>query len=140
MRIAGQEEVRRRSEDQEEGEAQGQRPEAHMTLAGSQRLAGRRICRLLLVALAAGATGGAAPRALASPTKWRITMTHANAFGQQASSCPGGKAATEPPCGIDPLTEGKGDEGEGGNGETFARESGWNEYKITVKNVGQTSA
>ena len=110
-------------------------------LTAIQRLAGWRGRCLLFAAFAVSATGGFPTSALAaSPTKWAVTMTHANAYGQQAGACPGGKAQTEPPCGIDPLTEGKGDEGEGGKGETFARESGWNEYKITVTNTGETSS
>ena len=64
-------------------------------------------------------------------------MTHANPYGQQAKECPGAIPRTAPPCGIDPLTEGAGDEGEGGNGKTFARDSGWNEYQITVTNTGR---
>jgi hypothetical protein len=98
---------------------------------------------LLLAALAVGVTGASAAPALAvSPTKWGITMTHANAYGLQASECGGGHADPdqEPPCGVDPFTELTGDEGAGGNGETFARESGWNTYTITVTNTGEETS
>jgi len=66
--------------------------------------------------------------------EWGVTMTHANAYGLQASECPGGKAvssANEPEtdCGVDPST---------GSGTTFARESGFNSYTIKVTNTGTT--
>ena len=105
-------------------------------LAATARLARWRGRWLLLTALAMLATGVSARAALAAPT-WGIKMTHANLWGAQVSACPGKVAKSEPePCGIDPLTEGKGDEGEGGNGETFARESGSDTYTITVSNTG----
>jgi hypothetical protein len=65
--------------------------------------------------------------AIAIPT-WAIGMTHANAYGLQAASCPGGHESLsgEPDCGVDPYT---------GSGTTFARESGFNTYTITVKNT-----
>src|ERR1019366_6783092 len=77
---------------------------------------------LLLTFLAVSA----AP-ALAAPS-WGIEMTHANAYGAQAASCPGGHESLpgEPVCGVDPYT---------GSGTTFARESGFNSYTITVKNT-----
>src|SRR5262245_32058263 len=90
---------------------------------------------LLLVTLALGATWASASPALAAP-QWGLAMTHANPYGQQASACPGGKPQTEPePCGIDPFTELKEQEGFGGEGKTFARESGANTYTITVTNT-----
>src|ERR1039457_4926738 len=68
----------------------------------------------------------AAP-AVAAPT-WGITMTHANAYGAQAASCPGGHESLpgEPDCGVDPYT---------GSGTTFAQESAFNAYTIKVKNT-----
>jgi hypothetical protein len=68
--------------------------------------------------------------ALAAPT-WGIEMTHANAYGLQASECPTGKEESftgepERDCGVDPFT---------GSGTTFARESGFNTYTITAKNT-----
>jgi hypothetical protein len=110
--------------------------------AALQRLAGRRGRFLLLVALAVGVTAAYAAPALAA-AKWQITMTHANAYGQEASEgCHTGKPEpeAEPPCGVDPLTELTGDEGAGGNGETFARESAWNAYTITITNTGETTS
>jgi hypothetical protein len=102
-----------------------------MPLATTERLLGRRRHPLLIVALAIAIAVAFAAPALAAP-RWEITMTHANPYGQQASSCEGGKPqAGAKPCGIDPLTEGV-----GGEGKTFAQESGWNEYKIIVKNIG----
>src|SRR5271170_2311837 len=98
-----------------------------MSLMAPRRLAGWRSRSVLVAAVVAGGVGALAAPALAAP-KWEITMTHANPFGAQASSCPGGKPEPEatPPCGIDPLTEARGDEGEGGEGKTFARESSGN--------------
>src|ERR1019366_10320978 len=77
---------------------------------------------LLLTFLAVSA----AP-ALAAPS-WGIEMTHANAYGAQAASCPGGHESLpgEPVCGVDPYT---------GSGTTFSRESGFNSYTIKVKNT-----
>ncbi len=68
----------------------------------------------------------AAP-ALAAPS-WGVEMTHVNAYGAQAASCPGGHESLpgEPDCGVDPYT---------GSGTTFARESGFNTYTIHVKNT-----
>jgi hypothetical protein len=73
----------------------------------------------------------AAP-ALAAPS-WGIEMTHANAYGAQAASCPGGHKSLpgEPVCGVDPYT---------GSGTTFARESGFNTYTITAKNTAAPPA
>ena len=73
---------------------------------------------------------GATP-AFAAP-EWGITMTHANAYGLQASECPSGHEEDFPgepqkDCGVDPFT---------GSGTTFARESGFNAYTIVVKNTG----
>ncbi|HEY5044528.1 MAG TPA: hypothetical protein VII53_01575 [Solirubrobacteraceae bacterium] len=69
--------------------------------------------------------------ALAAP-EWGIEMTHANAYGLQVGECPGGVAkyvpgSPEEDCGVDPFT---------GSGKTFSQESGFNTYKITVKNTG----
>ncbi len=63
-------------------------------------------------------------------------MTHANAYGLQAGECPGGKDIYVPgepakDCGVDPFT---------GSGTTFARESGFNTYTITVKNTAPASS
>jgi len=118
-----------------------------VTFAATQWLSGRRGRSLLLAALALGAAGVFAAPALAAP-EFGITMTHLNAYGVQAHLCrqgkvelPGEPGVTEP-CGINPLTEEKGDKAEGepgfGKGETFARESGGNTYTITVKNTGST--
>jgi hypothetical protein len=72
----------------------------------------------------------AAP-ALAAPS-WGIEMTHANAYGAQAASCPGGHESLpgEPVCGVDPYT---------GSGTTFSRESGFNTYTVKVKNTGSAT-
>jgi hypothetical protein len=69
--------------------------------------------------------------ALAVP-EWGITVENHNAYGAQRAECPGGHESLpgESDCGVDPLT---------GSGTTFAQESGSNEYKITVKNVGNES-
>jgi hypothetical protein len=84
---------------------------------------------LVIVVAALGATP-----ALAAP-EWGITMTHANAYGLQAGECPGGKAKYVPgepeeDCGVDPFT---------GSGTTFAQESGFDTYTITVKNTAPVS-
>ena len=73
----------------------------------------------------------AAP-ALAAP-EWGIAMTHVNAYGAQAASCPGGHESLpgEPDCGVDPYT---------GSGTTFARESGFNSYTIRMKNTAEPPA
>jgi hypothetical protein len=68
--------------------------------------------------------------ALAAP-ELAIEMTHANAYGLQASECPTGKEEDFPgeperDCGVDPFT---------GSGTTFSQESGFNTYTIRVKNV-----
>jgi hypothetical protein len=70
--------------------------------------------------------------ALGAPT-WGIEMTHANAYGLQAASCPGGHESLpgEPDCGVDPFT---------GSGTTFSQESGFNTYTITVKNTAAPAA
>jgi hypothetical protein len=72
----------------------------------------------------------AAP-ALAAPS-WGIEMTHANAYGAQAASCPGGHESLPgaPDCGVDPYT---------GSGTTFSRESGFNTYTIKVKNTASAT-
>jgi hypothetical protein len=72
----------------------------------------------------------AAP-ALAAPS-WGVEMTHVNAYGAQAASCPGGHESLpgEPDCGVDPST---------GSGTTFARESGFNSYTIKVKNTASAT-
>src|ERR1039458_6136346 len=92
--------------------------------------------RLALASLALPAllltflTLSAAP-ALAAPT-WGIEMSHVNAYGAQAASCPGGHESLpgEPDCGVDPST---------GSGTTFAQESGFNTYKIKVKNTASAT-
>jgi hypothetical protein len=73
----------------------------------------------------------ASPALAAAPT-WGIEMTHANAYGLQAASCPGGHESLpgEPDCGVDPYT---------GSGTTFARESGFNTYTIKVKNTASAT-
>ena len=73
--------------------------------------------------------------ALAAP-ELGIEMTHANAYGLQASQCPTGKEENFPgepkrDCGVDPFT---------GSGTTFSLESGFNTYTIIVRNVAQRSA
>ena len=67
--------------------------------------------------------------AVAAP-ELAISMTHANAYGQQAAECPSGKEEAFPgepekDCGVDPSS---------GSGTTFAQESGFNTYTITVRN------
>jgi hypothetical protein len=72
----------------------------------------------------------AAP-AVAAPS-WGIEMSHVNAYGAQAASCPGGHESLpgEPDCGVDPYT---------GSGTTFSRESGFNSYTIKVKNTASAT-
>lgn len=84
----------------------------------------------LFAALVALAVVNRPVTALASP-KWGIAMTHANAYGLQASSCPGGHESLpgEAACGVDPNT---------GSGTTFVQESGFNAYIIHVKNASST--
>jgi hypothetical protein len=69
----------------------------------------------------------AAP-AFAAP-EWGLAVSHHNAYGAQRASCPGGIESLpgEPFCGVDPFT---------GSGTVLSRESGLNEYKITVTNTG----
>ena len=72
---------------------------------------------------------GATP-AFGAP-EWGITMTHANAYGQQAGECPDGHeiyvpGEPEKDCGVDPFT---------GSGTSFDRGSGDNKYTITVNNT-----
>jgi hypothetical protein len=59
-------------------------------------------------------------------------MSHVNAYGAQAASCPGGHESLpgEPVCGVDPYT---------GSGTTFSRESGFNMYSIKVKNTASAT-
>src|ERR1700693_2560377 len=87
--------------------------------------------RLALPAVLIGALALTAAPALAAPS-WGIEMTHANAYGMQAASCPGGHESLpgEPDCGVDPYTA---------SGTTFARESGFNTYTIKVKNISTGS-
>src|SRR5205823_2523694 len=106
-----------------------------MTLVAPDRLTGW-LCRCVVVTAVTVAVAGVLPAPALALPKWHITMTHANPYGVQASECPGGKPDPKVPCGINPLTEADGEEGAGGNGETFARESGFNTYKITVENAG----
>jgi hypothetical protein len=97
----------------------------------------RRIALILLGAVLATVALGiftAPTPALAAPA-WGITMTHANAYGLQAGECLGGKEVYVPGepeknCGVDPLT---------GSGTTFAQESGFNAYKITVTNIASAT-
>src|SRR5580704_8689383 len=133
MRKASQEEVRRHSEGQK------RQPEGQVMPVSFGRLLGRRGRACLVVALAVGATGVSAAPALGEATaEWHITMTHANPFGAEAELCPSKTAepTANPPCGVDPLTE----EGALGTGQSFAKESGQNVYKITVQNVGTVAA
>ena len=96
--------------------------------AAFARPAGRRGRCLLLAVAAGGATALLAAPALAAPTLG-ITMTHANAFGLEVASCPLGKESLDPDCGVDPFS---------GSGLSFARESGFDAYTITVKNTSAT--
>ncbi len=76
----------------------------------------RRHVRLLLVALALGATGaGAGPAWAVEPAKLSVTMKHANQYG---------------------LAEGT--DFYSGSGASFARASGGNTYTITITNEGGT--
>ena len=86
-----------------------------------------RLGLLALPALLLGFLALTAAPALAAPS-WGIEMTHANAYGAQAASCPGGHESLpgEPDCGVDPHTR---------SGTTFAQESGSNSYTIHVKNT-----
>src|SRR5665213_1750357 len=87
---------------------------------------------LVTALLAAACVVGFTATALAAP-EWGITMTHQNAYGAQAASCPGGHESLpgEPDCGVDPFT---------GSGTTFAQESGDNAYTIKVKNTAGQAA
>src|ERR1039457_897432 len=60
-------------------------------------------------------------------------MSHVNAYGAQAASCPGGHESLpgEPDCVVDPYT---------GSGTTCARESGFNSYTIRMKNTAEPPA
>jgi hypothetical protein len=82
---------------------------------------------LLLPLIALAALAASAAPALAAPML-AITMEHHNAYGLQASECPGGHESLtgEPDCGVDPYT---------GSGTTFVQESGFNTYTIHVKNA-----
>jgi uncharacterized repeat protein (TIGR01451 family) len=107
-----------------------------MMLAILERLTRRRARSLAVAVLGVCVAGVFAGPALAA-RQWGITMRHANAYGIQAFEClPAKKAEPKVPCGINPLTEAEGEEGEGGNGETFARESGWNTFNVKVENTG----
>jgi hypothetical protein len=90
--------------------------------------------KALGVALVIGVASLGATPAFAAP-EWGIEMTHANAYGLQASQCPTGKeedfpGEPEKDCGVDPHT---------GSGTTFAQESGFNTYTIKVKNTAPSS-
>jgi uncharacterized repeat protein (TIGR01451 family) len=63
-------------------------------------------------------------------TGWGLSVEHHNLYGAERASCPGGHQSLpgEPDCGVDPFT---------GSGTTFDRESGSNEYRISVKNTGE---
>ena len=97
----------------------------------TRRPHGRRIWAATLLAALIGLALCATP-ALAAP-EWGIEMTHANAYGLQSASCPGGHASLpgEPDCGVDPFT---------GSATAFDRESGFNAYTITVKNTASEGA
>jgi hypothetical protein len=101
-----------------------------MTRARAITLAGWRRRRLVLAALVVCATAGlSASAAVAAGPTWGVEITHANPFGLQVASCPGGKEQTLEPCGIDPFS---------GSGLSFARESGFDAYTITVRNTSTT--
>ena len=106
---------------------------SHYSVRQILRLGVHRGCgiRLALPALLLAFVALTAAPALASPT-WGIEITHANAYGLQAASCPGGRESVpgEPDCGVDPYT---------GSGKTFARESGFNTYTIMVKNTASAT-
>jgi len=93
-------------------------------------LAGRRGRCLLLAVVAGGATALFGAPALAAPTLG-ITMTHANPYGLQVAACPLGKESLDPDCGVDPFS---------GSGVSFARESGFDAYTITVTNTSGETA
>jgi hypothetical protein len=78
-----------------------------------------------LCALAATATP------VLAAAEWGISLEHHNAYGAQRAACPGGQESRpgEPLCGVDPFTA---------SGKTFDRESGSNEYVITVTNRATT--
>jgi hypothetical protein len=92
---------------------------------------GARVRLLALPALLLAFLALTAAPALAAPS-WGIEMTHENAYGAQAASCPGGHESLpgEPDCGVDPYT---------GSGTTFSRESGFNMYSIKVKNTASAT-
>src|ERR1700694_5035397 len=103
-----------------------------MITGGSVGLVWRQrvLCLLLLGAAVACALALPAASALgASPAKWGVTMTHFNPYGAAAKECEHHieEPLVEPPCGVDPFSL---------SGESFARESGYNTYKITVENTG----
>jgi hypothetical protein len=137
VRIPGQEEVRQPSQGKAHAEAQMMR-HAIPTTCGS--LAGWRARCLLLAAVVIGAMAASTATAFGAP-ELAITMTRFNPFGAQASECHSGNPEPEaqPPCGINPLTEAKGEEGEGGEGKTFARESGGDTYTLKITNDGSGS-
>jgi hypothetical protein len=102
------------------------------------RLFRHRVSGAVLTLLAFAVSGVFAAPALAAP-ELGITMTHSNPYGAQASLCPSHKAepTAAEPCGVNPFTEKEA----GDTGESFARESGFNAYTITVSNelaVGST--
>lgn len=70
--------------------------------------------------------------AYAAP-EWGLTVEHHNPYGAESAECPGGheSAPGEPLCGVDPFTR---------SGTTFTKESGFNEYKVTVTNMGDEPA
>lgn len=91
----------------------------------------RCLAALVVVAVfvATGGTADAAP-------EWAVTLTHQNAYGAQQASCLTSKeedfpSEPEKDCGVDPFT---------GSGTTFVDESGFNEYSIVVRNVGNEPA
>jgi hypothetical protein len=91
----------------------------------------RRVLTTLLPVLMVGVGTFGTASAQAAP-EWGITMEHHNAYGAQRAECPGGHESLpgESDCGVDPFTD---------SGTTFDRESGFNEYEITVSNAGNES-
>lgn len=91
--------------------------------------------RLLAVLAAVAGCCMLATSALAAP-QLQIEMTHANAYGLPASECPTHSeeyVASEPEkdCGVDPFT---------GSGTTFAQESGYNTFLVSIKNIATGEA
>ena len=110
-----------------------------MIRSSIQELLAQRAKVVVVLGLLLGTLSWCAPTAVAAGTpEWQLTMTHLNPFGAEREQCKSHHAEplAEPPCGIDPLTE----HGSEAKGETFARESGYNHYTLTVKNVGTANS